>query len=98
MRKRPAGIAAFNHEFKRSRLDIERHQAFPGPVLFTLGGRSHPDYFAEIAARLAGIFSDFTLDVYTERHHFDPPHRLETERYARSLRALWDRAALTSSV
>jgi pimeloyl-ACP methyl ester carboxylesterase len=93
MRKRPAGIAAFIAEFKNGHLDVERLHAFAGPVLFTLGARSHPDYFAEIAARLSGIFPDFTLDVFEERHHFDPPHRIETERYARSLRALWDRAA-----
>jgi pimeloyl-ACP methyl ester carboxylesterase len=98
MRTRPAGIKAFLQEFKNGTLDIERLRSFDRPVLFTLGGQSHPDYYAEIAKRLAGIFPDFTLEVFKERHHFDPPHRVEPERYARSLRALWDRAALKSSV
>jgi pimeloyl-ACP methyl ester carboxylesterase len=93
MRLRPAGIKAFINTFKTSTLDIERLRTFDGPVLFTLGGLSHPGYYAEIAKRLAGVFKDFTLDVFEERHHFDPPHRIETERYARSLRQLWDRAA-----
>jgi pimeloyl-ACP methyl ester carboxylesterase len=94
MRSRPAGIRAFIEAFKTSRLGVEQLRSFSGPVLFTLGGRSHPGYYGEIARRLAGIFSDFTLEVYEERHHFDPPHRIEPQRYARSLRALWDRASV----
>jgi pimeloyl-ACP methyl ester carboxylesterase len=93
MRKRPAGISAFTEAFKTGDLDIDRLRTFGAPVLFTLGGRSHPDYFAEIAKRLAGVFPDFMLEVFEDRHHFDPPHRVEPERYARSLRALWDRAS-----
>jgi len=27
--------------------------------------------------------------VFEERHHFDPPHRAEPERLARSLESLW---------
>jgi hypothetical protein len=34
----------------------------------------------------------FTLDVFEERHHFDPPHRIEPERTARALQAHWARA------
>lgn len=96
MRARPAGLKAFMAAFKASTLNAERLRSFDRPVLFTLGGRSHPGYYAEIAKRLAGVFSDFTLEVFDERHHFDPPHRIEPDRYARSLRALWDRAALRS--
>jgi hypothetical protein len=48
--------------------------------------------YGELAARLARVFDDFTLEVFEERHHFDPPHRTEPERLARSLRALWQRA------
>jgi pimeloyl-ACP methyl ester carboxylesterase len=33
----------------------------------------------------------FTLEVFPERHHFDPPHRIEPERLASSLRAIWSR-------
>ncbi len=39
-----------------------------------------------------GIFVDFTLDVFEERHHFDPPHRIEPKRLATALRAVWTRA------
>jgi hypothetical protein len=35
----------------------------------------------------------FTLDVFDDRHHFDPPHRIEPELTARALRAHWARAA-----
>jgi hypothetical protein len=30
--------------------------------------------------------------VFEERHHFDPPHRIEPERLANSLKTLWGRA------
>jgi len=45
-----------------------------------------------IAERARAIFPDLTLDVFDERHHFDPPHRIEPERTARALRAHWARA------
>jgi hypothetical protein len=38
------------------------------------------------------VFDDFTLEVFEERHHFDPPHRIKPERLAGSLRTLWKRA------
>ena len=38
------------------------------------------------------VFPDFTLEVFEDRHHFDPPLRVEPERLARSLEALWSRA------
>jgi hypothetical protein len=38
------------------------------------------------------VFSDFELEVFEERHHFDPPHRIEPERLANSLKKLWGRA------
>jgi hypothetical protein len=40
------------------------------------------------------VFPDYTLEVFDERHHFDPPHRIEPERLASSLKALWQRAEL----
>jgi hypothetical protein len=63
-----------------------------GPVLFALSGRSHPDYYARMGERLAGVFPDFIVEVFPDRHHFDPPHRIEPARVAASLRSLWARA------
>ena len=48
--------------------------------------------WGELAERLSRAFDDFTLGVFEERHHFDPPHRIEPERLARSLQTLWERA------
>jgi hypothetical protein len=45
-----------------------------------------------MAERAGEIFPDFTLEVFEERHHFDPPHRIEPERTARALRSHWARA------
>jgi pimeloyl-ACP methyl ester carboxylesterase len=92
MAKRPAGIRAFIDAFDRDDLDLEALRAFDRPVYFALGGRSNRDYFGLMAQRLAGIFPDFTLETFDERHHFDPPHRIEPERLAESLLALWRRA------
>ena len=61
-------------------------------MYFALGGRSNPDYYARMADRLATIFPDFTIETFPERHHFDPPHRIEPEHLADSLLALWQRA------
>jgi len=94
MANRPAGLKAFSTEFKRFHLDPERLQAFDRPVLYTIGGKSNPDVVRPPSERLGGIFRDFRLDVFEERHHFDPPHRAEPERYAQSLHSLWDRAAV----
>ena len=63
------------------------------PVYFALGGLSNPDQFREEAERLGNVFGDFTLEVFAERHHFDPPHRIEPERLAASLRAIWARSS-----
>ena len=92
MATRPAGLNAFTGAFKGFQLDIERLRAFDRPVLYTIGGRSNQLAVRPPAERLGRIFADFTLEVFEERHHFDPPHRVEPQRYARSLRKLWDRA------
>jgi pimeloyl-ACP methyl ester carboxylesterase len=92
MAKRPAGLRAFIQAFDRANLDLEALRAFDRPVYFALGGRSNPAYYARMADRLAAIFPDFTIETFPERHHFDPPHRIEPERLARSLLALWQRA------
>ena len=92
MAKRPAGVRAFINAFDNVNIDLEALRSFERPVYFALGGRSNPDFFARIAERLAAIFPDFTLETFAERHHFDPPHRVEPERLANSLLALWQRA------
>jgi pimeloyl-ACP methyl ester carboxylesterase len=91
MAKRPAGIHAFLRAFFASDVDLDALRRFDQPVWFALGGRSHPDYYARMAARLAGVFPDFTVEVFPDRHHFDPPHRIEPSHVATSLRSLWAR-------
>lgn len=92
MARRPAGIQMLLRTFFESDLDLEVLRAFDRPVWFELGGRSHPDYYARMAERLAGVFPDFKVEVFPDRHHFDPPHRIEPARVAASLRSLWARA------
>jgi pimeloyl-ACP methyl ester carboxylesterase len=91
MAKRPAGLRALMAAFDRGELDLEVLRAFDRPVYFAVGGRSNPDYFVRMAKRLAAIFPDFTIETFPERHHFDPPHRIEPERLSSSLLALWER-------
>lgn len=92
MASRPAGVRALLTTFLSSDIDLEALSTFDRPVWFGLGGRSHPDYFARMAERLRSVFPDFTLEVFSERHHFDPPHQSEPARMAASLRAFWVRA------
>ncbi len=92
MAKRPAGIRAFLHAFQTDELDRGALERFSRPVYFALGGLSNPDQFGKIAERLARVLPDFELEVFEDRHHFDPPHRVEPDRLAHSLRAVWRRA------
>jgi pimeloyl-ACP methyl ester carboxylesterase len=92
MAKRPAGIRAFLRTFRESDLDPAALRRFDRPVYFALGGLSNPDQYGEIARRLGRVFPDFELEVFEERHHFDPPHRIEPERLAAALTRLWRRA------
>ncbi|WP_136706300.1 alpha/beta hydrolase [Agromyces sp. H66] len=93
MRTRPAGIAAIMRAFARTHVDVDVLRAIDVPVYYALGGRSNADFFGEMAERCRSIFSDFTLEVFPERHHFDPPHRIEPERLVSALEALWERAS-----
>lgn len=90
--KRPPGLHAILRAFYGSDLDLDALRRFDRPVLFALGGRSHPDYYALMAERLARVFPDFTVESFSNRHHFDPPHRIEPARVAALLRSLWTRA------
>jgi pimeloyl-ACP methyl ester carboxylesterase len=92
MASRPAGIRAILRAFERGSIDRDALSTFDRPVYFALGAGSNPDQYEEIAKRLSGVFPDFELEVFEERHHFDPPHRAEPERLARSLESLWRRA------
>jgi pimeloyl-ACP methyl ester carboxylesterase len=92
MAKRPAGIRAILRAFRGGEIDGDALRRFDRPVYFALGALSNPDQYGEIAGRLGAVFGDFELEVFEERHHFDPPHRIEPDRLARSLRALWRRA------
>jgi pimeloyl-ACP methyl ester carboxylesterase len=92
MAKRPAGLKALLRAFLTSDLDLEALGRFDRPVWFAVGGGSNPDYFALMAERLAGVFPDFTIERFPDRHHFDPPHRIEPDQVAASLRSLWRRA------
>jgi hypothetical protein len=92
MATRPAGITAFLDAFDKGHLDLESLRAFKRPVYFALGGLSNPNYYALMAARLGRVFDDFTLELYPERHHFDPPHRIEPKKVAMALKQLWHRA------
>ncbi len=98
MARRPAGLRAFIHSFDRADLDVDALREFDRPVYFALGGRSNHDYYGRMAERLAEIFPDFTVETFPERHHFDPPHRIEPEQLSRSLLTLWQRAESPAAV
>lgn len=89
--KRPAGLQALVGAFKSYALDREAFRSFGGPVYFALGGLSTP-YYEHIAQTLAGVFTDFQVELYADRSHLDPPHRAEPDRFARALREVWARA------
>ena len=91
MASRPAGVNAFMQAFPKFHLDLDALRRFERPVYYAVGGRSNHDYFARQADRLATVFPDFTVEVYEERHHFDPPHRAEPDRLAASLTKMWAR-------
>lgn len=91
MAQRPAGIRAFLRTFRTYDLDRESLRTFTAPVYFALGALSNPDEYAAAAERLAHVFTDFTLRIYPNRHHFDPPHRVEPQNLAADLRAMWGR-------
>ena len=92
MAARLVSIGGFTRAFRDFEPDWDVLRGFDRPVYYALGGRSNQDLFGRIADRLAAVFPDFTLDLFPDRHHFDPPHRIEPARLASSLRGLWTRA------
>jgi pimeloyl-ACP methyl ester carboxylesterase len=93
MANRPTGLRTLTTTFGSTTLEIDRLRSFERPVYFAIGALSNPRHYAKMAERAQMIFPDFTLDVFAERHHLDPPHWSEPERTAQALRAHWARAA-----
>ena len=73
-------------------LDVDALRHFNGPVLIAVGSFSHPSLVG-LARRIAETFPNGQLAVYERRHHMDPIHRADPERFAADLRAHWGRAA-----
>ena len=92
MPSRLRAIPIFMAAFDAFDIDADVLRAFDRPVYFALGGRGNPDLYPRIADRLGRQFPDFAVEVYEERHHFDPPHRVEPGRVAAAFRRLWARA------
>jgi pimeloyl-ACP methyl ester carboxylesterase len=92
MAKRPAGLRALVAAFADHHVEADHLHGFGRPVYYALGALSNQDLYGRMADRAGRTFGDFTLEVFEGRHHFDPPHRAEPERLARSLRALWARS------
>ncbi len=91
MAKRPAGLDAFARAFKAYALDRERFHSFHQPVYYAYGSLGRP-FYERNAATLGRLFPNFRVEVYEGLWHFNPPHRAEPARLARSLAALWDQA------
>jgi pimeloyl-ACP methyl ester carboxylesterase len=91
MAQRPAGIRSLTRAFDTFDLDRGALTRFTRPVYFALGGLSNGQQYREIATRLSHVFPHFELQVFPDRHHFDPPHRAEPHALATSLHATWDK-------
>jgi pimeloyl-ACP methyl ester carboxylesterase len=89
MSSRPAGLAALVPALDAYDLPVDELRRFGGPVYYALGALSNPQLYGLQAERLAGVFARFRLDVFPERHHFDPPHRVEPRRLAAALADHW---------
>jgi pimeloyl-ACP methyl ester carboxylesterase len=91
MAKRPAGIRAYVEALRRYRVEPSQYAAFASPVYFSRGSRTHPRWEA-MQTRLAGLFPDFTGEVFDGRHHLDTSHQAEPDRVAATLTAFWERS------
>lgn len=92
MASRPAAIRAIGPALREYDLDLDGLRRLDCPVIYALGTLSNPDLYEERANRASKLFTDFTLEVFEGRHHFDPPHRAEPERVASLMRAVWAQA------
>jgi pimeloyl-ACP methyl ester carboxylesterase len=91
MAKRPAGIRAFVAALRRHRVERAQYASFARPVYFSRGSRTHPRWEA-MQARLAGLFPDFTGEVFQGLHHLNTSHQAEPDRVAATLKAFWLRS------
>jgi pimeloyl-ACP methyl ester carboxylesterase len=91
MAKRPAGLKALEGAFSRYDLPYSRLRAYSRPVYIAVAALSNPVEMRK-AEVLGGLFPDLQVEVYQDRHHFDPPQRVEPERFAQSLTQLWKKA------
>ena len=91
MASRPAAIKAIGPAMRGYDFDLDGLRRLECPVLYVLGTLSNPDLYEEGEERARQIFSDYALQTFEGRHHFDLPHRAEPQRVAKLLRAHWDR-------
>jgi len=94
---RPAGFSAMGTAFRRAKLCTRLLSDYDRPVYLALGGLSHSieQYKAD---RLLSLFPHIRLEVFPQCHHFDPPHRLEPQRFASVLERFWADAELADGI
>jgi pimeloyl-ACP methyl ester carboxylesterase len=91
MARRPAAIWALVSMLRRHRIEPAEYARFAAPVYFSRGSRTHPRWEA-MQTRLAGVFPDFTGEVFEGLHHLNTSHTAEPERVAATLVAFWERS------
>jgi pimeloyl-ACP methyl ester carboxylesterase len=91
MAKRPAGIRAFISALRAYRVEPAAYAGFASPVYFSHGSRTHPRWEA-MQKRLAGLFPDFTGEVFEGLHHLNTSHQAEPDRVVATLKAFWERS------
>ncbi|TLN05304.1 alpha/beta hydrolase, partial [bacterium] len=93
MAKRPAGLQAMLRAFQAAAYTYEQWRAFERPVYLAVGRLSNPVEERK-AFTLSELFPNCQIEIYEQRHHFDPPQRAEPARFAVELQALWARAGV----
>jgi pimeloyl-ACP methyl ester carboxylesterase len=91
MAKRPAGIRAFVGALRQYRVEPATYASFSAPIYFSRGSRTHARWEA-MQTRLAGLFPDFTGEVFEGLHHLNTSHQAEPDRVAATLRQFWAKA------
>lgn len=73
--------------------DLDRNalHRFNGLALIAVGSLSHPSLVA-LARLMADTFPNGRVTIYEGRHHMDPVHRADPERFANDLKGLWQEA------